>query len=381
MKNLVYAVLALGFVATTQNAEAQSEDTYKIGMIASQTGAAAFLGDPFYKSAVLAVERANAAGGINGKKIELIGYDDETSPDKALNFAKRLVFDDKVAVIVGPSLSSTARAILPTTECAGVPVIYNTPITEPPAHSFQFSAWPSEEASYRVTLEHMKKVGVKKLAALAMTDTTGESGLKQLQTLAPEYGIEIVAAERISAQDKDVTPQLSTIKGAEPDAVYAALSGASVAIVCRGYIRLGMTQPIAFSTGAVSLTWPDILKGITPQTLIFPTYKVLLGPDVIPDTDASHAQLVEYFKAYQGKYNLRPDSTGGTGYDSTNLAIAALREGGNDRMKVRTALEGITGFVGTNAVITFTPDHHRGAAPSEQMLGQFKDGKFLPLAK
>src|SRR5690606_6380389 len=124
-------------------------------------------------SAKMAVDRANEAGGIDGKKIELIVYDSEASADKALVFVKRLISDDKVSVILGPDISSTVRATLPTIEEAGVPALYNTPVIEPKANSFHFTPWPSEEVSYRVPLASMQKRGIKKLAVIATTDTTG----------------------------------------------------------------------------------------------------------------------------------------------------------------------------------------------------------------
>jgi branched-chain amino acid transport system substrate-binding protein len=367
-------------IVCLQQAHAQSGDEIRIGIIASETGAVSFLGDPFIKSVRLAVEQVNETGGINGKKIKLISYDDESSPDKALTFAKRLVAEDKVAVILGPSISSTTRAILPTTDAAGIPIIYNTPIIEPPSGSFQFSVFPSEEASYRVALKELQKRGVKKLGMLASTDTTGESGVKWIEKLADSYGLTLVAKERFDLQDKDMTAQLTKIKGAGVDAVFAPLSGSSVAVVCKGYIRLGMKQPLVVSTGAVTIHYPNLLKGITPDTLIFPTYKVVLGPDAVPASDPSRKVLDYYFKTYQAKWGQRPDATGGSGYDAANVIFQALKTANStEPAKIRDALYKVKNFAGTNVVVSFAPDQHRGAGPNDQRMGQFKDGKFLML--
>ena len=374
----VVASAAFGLVAA-QVAHAQAgAEPFKVGIIASETGAVSFLGDPFIKSVRMRVDQVNQAGGINGRKVQLFAYDDESSPDKALAFAKRLVLEDKVTVILGPSLSSTSRAILPTTEAARIPVIYNTPINEPPPGSFQFSVFPSEETSYRVALQELQRRGVKNLAVLATTDTTGESGFNWLNKLAGTYGMTIVGAERLDINDKDVTPQMTNLRSKNPDAVYSALSGAAVAVVCKGYVRLGMKQPLVFSTGAVTTNFPDLLKGITPETLIFPTYKVLLGPETLPASDPSHKPLVEYTKAYQARYGKRPDSTGGSGYDAAGIAFLALEKvNANDPVKVRDAIQQIKNYPGVNAVLTYSPEQHRGAGPSEQRMAQFKDGRFI----
>ena len=381
-KSTVAAVVAcatFGLIASqTAHAQAGGGEPFKVGIIASETGAVSFLGDPFIKSVRMRVDQVNQAGGINGRKVQLIAYDDESSPDKALAFAKRLVLEDKVTVILGPSLSSTTRAILPTTEAARIPVIYNTPINEPPPGSFQFSVFPSEETSYRVALQELQRRGVKSLALLATTDTTGESGLNWLNKLAGTYGMTIVGAERLDINDKDVTPQMTNLRSKNPDAVFSPLSGAAVAVVCKGYVRLGMKQPLVFSTGAVTTNFPDLLKGITPDTLIFPTYKVLLGPETLPQSDASYKPLVDYSKAYQARYGKRPDSTGGSGYDAAGIAFLALeRVNANDPVKVRDAIQQIKNYPGVNAVLTYSPEQHRGAGPSEQRMAQFKDGRFM----
>ena len=386
MSRVFKAVLSATVLATAaftavapQSAWSQAEP-FRVGIIASETGAVSFLGDPFIKSVRMRVDQLNAAGGINGRKVQLFAYDDESSPDKALTFAKRLVTEDKVSVILGPSLSSTTRAVLPTVEAAKIPILYNTPINEPPPGSYQFSVFPSEETSYRVALEELQKRGVKRLAILATTDTTGESGSGWLNKLAPTYGMTLVGSEKLNINDKDVTPQMTVLRATNPDAVFVALSGAAVAAVCRVYVRLGMKQPLVFSTGAISINFPDLLKGITPDTLIFPTYKVLLGPEALPDSDGSKKPLAEYFRDYQAKYGKRPDSTGGSGFDAANLAFYALgKVNANDPAKVREALQLVKGFNGVNAVYTFTPEQQRGAGPSEQRMGQFQDGKFMML--
>ncbi len=373
---LAAAIAAAASMFGLAGAQAQAPDSYKIGLIASITGPGSFLGDPFANAAKLAVERANAAGGIAGKKIELVVYDTEASADKTLVFAKKLISEDKVSVILGPDFSGTVRAILPTTDAAGIPVLYNTPVIEPKAGSFHFTPWPSEGTSYRVALTSLKGRNVKKLAILATTDLSGESGMKQVQRLAGEYGMTVGAVERMELQDKDVTAQLTNIKGAAPDAVFFAGSGAAVAVVAKGYTRLGLKQPLTISTGAVSANFPALLKGIAPDTLIFPTYKMLLV-DSLPANDPNREPIQTFLKLFQDKYGKKTDFYGGAGWDLANIAIAAMKKVGNNPGKIRDAVQQIKDFPGTMAVLTFTPENHRGAGPDAQLMGQFKDDKFV----
>jgi branched-chain amino acid transport system substrate-binding protein len=373
------AALFCGAAAASASAEAAGEPL-KIGLVAAITGPGGFIGDPFDKAAKLAVDRANAAGGVNGRKIELIRYDSEGSPDKALVFIKRLISEDKVSVILGPDFSSNVRAVLPTTENAGVAVLYNTPVIEPKPHSFHFTPWPSEETSYRVAYAALKAKGVKKLAAIATTDTTGESGLNWLNKLAGEYGLTIAATEHFDPQDKDVTAQLTKIKGANPDAVFFMGSGATVAVVCKAYTHLGMHQPLAISTGAVSGTFPQLLAGITPDTLIFPTYKMLVV-DGLPQSDPNRKPILDFAQLYQEATGKRADFFAGAGWDLAQIAIMAMKTAGPDRTKIRDALEQVKNYPGTISMLSFASDNHRGAGPDAQVMGQFKDGKFVPYGK
>ena len=373
---LTAGALAIGMLALPVQPVLAQSDSYKIGLVSSLTGPGAFLGDPFNRAAKMAIERANAAGGINGKKIDLIVYDSEASADKALVFVKKLITEDKVSVILGPDFSGTVRAVLPVIEEAGIPTLYNTPVIEPKAGSFHFTPWPSEETSYRVALTSLKGRNIKKLAVIATTDVTGESGLKALQGLAAEYGVTVGPVERMELQDKDVTPQLTNIKGSKPDGMFFIGSGAAVAVVAKGYTRLGMTQPMAIGTGSVSATFPELLKGITPDTLIFPTYKMIVV-DSLPDSDPNKKPIRDFMQAYEAKQGKKADFFAGAGWDLANIAVEAMKKAGTDPKKIRDAIEQIKNYPATMAMLTFSKDNHRGAGPDAQVMGQFKDGKFM----
>jgi branched-chain amino acid transport system substrate-binding protein len=368
---LIAVLASLALAARAANAQ-----EYKIGLVSSLTGPGAFIGDPFAKAAKLAVDRANAAGGINGKTVQLIVYDSEASADKTLVFVKKLINDDKVSVILGPDFSGTVRASLPLIEEARIPSLYNTPIIEPQPNSFHFTPWPSEEASYRVALKTLEGRGVKTMGVIATTDLSGESGLGWIQKLHAEYGIDIVASERMEMADKDVTAQLTKLKVARPDAVFSVGSGAIVAVVAKGYVRLGFTQPLMLSTGAVSSSFPKLLKGIEPDTLIFATYSLLVV-DTLPDGNASKKPIKDFLKAYKENYGEDGDQYGGCGWDMAQIAIDAMRKAGADPVKVRDEIQQVANYPGTVGPITFTPEQHRGTTADAFFMAQFKDGKFV----
>ena len=370
-KFLTVAVSILPFAAQTATGQ-----EYKIGLVASATGYGSFIGDPFVKSAKMAVEKANAAGGINGKKIELIIYDSEGSADKTLVFVKKLIQSDNVSILLGPDFSGTVRASLPTIEAAKMPTLYNTPIIPPKADSYHFTPWPSEETGYRVALKSLQARGVKKLAVIATTDLSGKSGLDWVEKVHGEYGMELVKVERMEPADKDVTAQLTNIRAAHPDAVFSIGSGAIVAVVCKGYTRLGFNQPLMLSTGAISSKFPELLKGITPDTLIFASYNMLVV-DTLPDSDPIKKPMQEFIKLYKDKTGEAADFFASSGWDLANIAIDALRAVGTDNDKIKAYIESVKDYPAMLAPLTFTKDNHRGAADSAFIMAQFKDGKFF----
>jgi branched-chain amino acid transport system substrate-binding protein len=376
--------LMLGVAAATslaQNLAAQTTEAppLKIGMLASLTGPGAFGGDPTAKAAKLAVDQVNAAGGINGRKVELTTYDTEGSADKALVFMKRLIGEDQVSVVLGPDFSATVRASLPASEEAKVPVLFMTPIVEPKPDSYQFTTFPSEETSYRVALSHLKARKVHKLSVVATTDLTGESGVKNLQRLSGEYDITLVAIERLEGLDKDVTPQLTNAARATPDAIFYIGTGAGVAVICKGFVRLGLQQPLVISTGAVSGTFPQLLKGIAPDILLFPTYKMMLS-DALPADDPNKIEIDKFSKIYEEAYKKKADFYAGSGWDVARIAMLAMGTGGDDRTKIRDAILQIHNFVGAFTTVSFAPGQHRGGGADAQVMGQFKDDKFFPAA-
>ena len=100
-----------------------AQEPIRIGAFLSVTGGAAFLGDPEQKTLELYVEKLNAAGGVLGRKLQLVSYDSAGDAEKARTFAKRLIEQDKVDVIVGGSTTGETMAVVPLVEAAGMPFI------------------------------------------------------------------------------------------------------------------------------------------------------------------------------------------------------------------------------------------------------------------
>ena len=120
----------------------------------------------------------------------------------------------------------------------------------------------------------------------------------------------------------------------------------------------------------------ELLKGITPDTLIFPTYKMIVV-DTLPASDPVKSKIAEFMKLYEEKQGKKADFFAGAGWDLANIAMEAMKRVGDDPKKIRDAIQQIRNFPATMAVLSFSPENHRGAGPTAQVMGQFKDGKFM----
>jgi branched-chain amino acid transport system substrate-binding protein len=170
-------------LAICASVPAFAADPYKLGFISAATGYGAFIGDPEVKAARLYVKLLNQAGGIGGRQVELVVYDSEGSPEKAVVAMKRLITQDKVTAVIGPDFSSTVRAVLPLVEEAKIVAWGMTPVITPPAGSYMFASFPIQEYAYEQEIVWFKKRGLNTLGILASTDTTGQEGVKFLREI------------------------------------------------------------------------------------------------------------------------------------------------------------------------------------------------------
>ena len=171
------AAAALAFGA---GLPALAADPIKIGAVLSVTGPAAFLGDPELKTMQLYVERINKAGGVLGRQIQLVHYDDGTDAGKANSFAKRLIDDDKVDVIVGGTTTGSTMSMVPLVEKAEIPFISlaGAVVIIDPVKKWVFKTPHTDRMAAEKVFEDMKKRGLTKIALISDTGGFGASGKK-----------------------------------------------------------------------------------------------------------------------------------------------------------------------------------------------------------
>jgi len=338
---------------------------YKVGAVFSVTGRASFLGDPEKKTAEMVVEQINNAGGINGQKLKLIIYDDEGDATKCNLAVKKLITQDKVCAVIGPSLSGLSLAVIPVFEkykmpnvscAASYKIVHNEKTGKP--YKWVFKVPQSDSMAVEAVYTHLKNRGINKIAIMSVTSGFGASGRGQLIKFAPEYGMTIVADEKYGPKDTDMTAQLTKIKGKAPQAIINWSIGPTQVTVLRNWRDLGMTSiPFYQSHGFGSRQNIKMAAGAA-EGVVAP-----LGacntPEALP-ASSQKTVTMKYNQDYMAKYNEPVASFGGHAWDSLMLVVNALKAVGCDKAAIRDHIENTKNFVGQHGVFNFSPDDHNG---------------------
>lgn len=369
---LAGAVLALGSLT------AMASDPIKVGSVLSVTGPAAFLGDPELKTLQLYVEDINKKGGVLGRQLQLVHYDDGSDANKANGFAKRLLDDDKVDILIGGTTTGSTMSMVPLAEKSGTPFISlaGAVVIVEPVKKFVFKTPHTDRMAAEKVFEDMKKRGLTKVALFSETSGFGQSGKKETELVAGKYGITLVANETYGPKDTDMSPQLTKIKSAPGvQAVFVFGLGQGPAIVTKNYKQLGITLPLYQSHGVAS---DEFLKlaGPAAEGVRLPSPAQLIG-DKLPANDPQKPVVLAYDKAYKERYKQDVSTFGGYAYDGLMLAVDAIkRAGSTDKAKVRDAIEATKGYIGSSGKVNMSPTDHMGLDLSSFRMLEVKNGDW-----
>ncbi|MEA3416600.1 MAG: ABC transporter substrate-binding protein [Thermodesulfobacteriota bacterium] len=354
---------SMGLLISQANA---FDGEYKVGAVFSVTGRGSFLGDPEKKTARMLAEKINNAGGINGKKLELVLYDDEGDATKCNLAVKKLITRHKVCAVIGPSLSGLSLAVIPVAEkyktplvscAASYKIVHNKKTGKP--YKWVFKSPQSDSMAVKAIYTHLKNRGINKIAIISVTSGFGASGRSELIRLATEYNMNIIADEKYGPKDTDMTAQLTKIKGKAPAAIVNWSIGPTQVTVTRNWRDLGMAGiPLYQSHGFGSRKNIKLAAGAAEGVLC-----PLGGCNIAELLPADHPQksaTMDYLKDYTAKYNEPLSSFGGHAWDALQIVVNALTAAGNDKAGIRDYIENTKGFVGQHGVFNFSPDDHNG---------------------
>ncbi len=379
------AVLALGLAGCSESAEsgggqAAPDDSgpITIGAVLDITGAGASLGVPERQALELLAEQLQAEGGIDGREVELIIEDDQSTEDGAAQAMNKLVNQDEVDIVLGASRTGPSLAMRPVAESSQVPMISlaaNQAIVE--GSEWVFKSAQNDRVVIERMVEYMSAQGWSTVGLARDASGFGEGVQEMFDEVGAEAGIKVVAVERFAPDATDFTAQMVNLRdaGADVNVIWGIPPAAGLAQ--RAYAQLGITTPVMQSHGIGNQVFLDT-AGDAANGLVAPLGRLVVA-DQLPADDPQKEVITAFIEDYTAKYDEGPSTFAGHAYDGWQLAVDALREAGTDPQALRDHLEGVTDFVGISGTFTMTPEDHSGLTKEALVLVGVQDGAWTLL--
>lgn len=334
--------LKVGFAAAMAallgwGGSAIAQEAIKVGFVGAISGPAADLGRPSRDGALLKIDKINAAGGIGGRPLELVVYDDESNPAKAVAAVRRMAESDNVIAVISGTTTGSTLATLKITQEIELPhvvVVAQAPIVTRPIDPWTFRVTGNFDHEIQRIAAYLQAAGFTKVALLKDSGTVGQEAFASLKPQLDKLGIEIVANEDVVINATDVTAQTLSIRRAEPAAVVFYGYGAEAALFGKTLQQVGFDVPVIGNRG---LAMPVFLE----------TGGAAVDGFVITDNFTAKkkiaADFAASFKASKGYEVI--NAFPGLGYDGLGVLAAALANAKSiDRQGVRDALEAVEGY-------------------------------------
>ena len=371
-------ICAAGFVAIAAAlgcvSPALSADPIVIGSVQDLTGPVATLGQYGKRGVDLAIAEVNAAGGVNGRPIELVSLNSESKPELAASLALRLASRSDVLALIGGTFGSTQLAVGSIAQKEKVPFVTPTGVIgeDQRTWKYQFHTLADFNDASKMMLDYAKKKNLKKLGLLRLEREYGELGSKFLRQLAPQYGITIVAEERGADGDRDFTAQLTKIRDANPDFIIVWFANPGGSLVLRNARQLGIRLPMI---GPVSMDSSATVKLAGAAAEGFVVTSQIAGSEVLPRQKA-------FADAYAKQFPEQPESNTfeAIGYDLVKIIVAALKTIPEPytREKLRDAIAKLK-YEGAGTVVSYS-DTKNDPSADTIVLTTISNGHFV-LAK
>ncbi len=373
MRRTLKGMLGITLVSAALAGTAYAAEPFRIGAAFDLTGGAAMVGDPSRKVAEMLVEEVNAAGGINGSKVEVVYDDTASDPTRAVTVVKKMIEKDHVLAIVGPTTTGNTMAVVKLVEESGTPLIAcvgGTPVVVP-VKKFVFKTPQTDIVAVARLYDHLAKKGIRKVALLTSSSSFGQAGKVELTRQAGPLGIEVVAEEKYNDDDKDMSAQLTAISGKGSQAIIAWGIGPAPAIIAKNVKALGIKTPLFLSHGMADPSFTK-LAGDAAEGVMMPASRVIVA-EQLPASDPNRALLVDFRKRYVARYG-EFSNHAAYAYDAFKILFAALKTAGADRAKIRDAIESTRDFAGADGVFNFTPEDHNGLTKESMLVVGVKNG-------
>lgn len=349
-------------------AKEESKDPIRIGFFAPITGAAASDGLSTSNSAELAVALINEKGGINGRLVELVKYDDALDTKQAVNIAQKLTTKDNVVAVVSGSYSGPTRVAAPIFQEAKMPMLsgyaIHPDVTKSGDFIFSqsFAGSVQGRAGAKVAIDMLK---AKRISIIAVDIDFGKQLSESFTEYAVAHGAEIVSVDKFAMADKEFSPVITKLKEeVKPDMIYMANYYGHGAEIARQAKKMGLDVPILGTEGIDSFQFLEI-GGADVEGVMLTTNM---------NRDSKNESTQQYIKTYTEKYGIVPDMVGASVYDAFEVLFKVIGDVGTEPEKIRDAIKGLKNFeTVTGNLIEYAPSREAIKPVEIQIV---KDGNF-----
>lgn len=327
-------------------------DTIRIGGLAPLTGDAASYGVAVNNAIQMAVEDINANGGIDGKQIKYIYYDEKGDTTEATNAYNKLVQDDKVVAIIGDVTTKPTLAVAQTSQQDNIPIITATAtaaevtLTGPNIFRACFTDPFQGElmASYA-----SEKLGATKVAVLSdMADDYSSGIAEAFVAKAEELGMQVVADEKYQDGDVDFKSQLTNIKGQNPDVLFLPVYYEDLRLISAQAKEVGVTAQLCGADGWDSVLTDNFDSSVLNGGVFCSQYS----------TESTDERVQNFISAYKEKYEMDPNMFAVLAYDATNMMAQAISDAGStDSQAIIDAMAALE-YDGLTGHMTFDEDRN-----------------------
>lgn len=369
IKYILITLLSLAVLSSAASDSHKPEQTIKIGMSAAFTGQSSDIGNSLYGGAMSYFNKVNLNGGINGRKIQLINYDDGYNPIPALHNTLKLINEDKVLLLFSYVGTPTVTRVLPLLKLYSddnfylfFPLTGAQPQREPPYDKFVFNFRASYRDETKGLVDNFVTIGRKNIAVFYQADAYGRSGWDGVNKALQKYNLNIVSEatyRRGTGFEESFKAQVDIFRKSSPDAIISIGSYQACAGLIRDIRNDDWQIPIANLSFVNSESMLKLLLNESDKS--GKDYSInIINSEVVPNYNDTSLEIVNEYRKYNQNYNF----IGLEGFINAKLVVEMLsRMGDNiDRAKLKKTVESIRNYdIGLSEKISFLPDKHQAS--------------------
>jgi branched-chain amino acid transport system substrate-binding protein len=345
--SMILSVACVQKGGNTNGTTAPTGDGIKVGVYGDTSGATSSFGQSTKNGIQLAFEEINAAGGINGKKLEMVFEDDQGTPEKAKTVISKLISQDKVVAVLGEVASSNSLAAAPVAQEAKIPMITpsstNPKVTEVGDYISRVCFIDPFQGSVMAKFA-ANTLKAKTAAILGDNSSDYSKGLtKFFEEEFVKLGGKVITKQTYAQKDQDFKGQLTQMRDQKPDVIYIPGYYGEVGIIARQARELGMTMPLLGGDGWDS---PELWKlgGASLKNAYISNHY---------SADNPAPEIQNFVKSYKLKFGVDPDSLAALAYDSAKVLANAIKvAGGTESAKLKDAINATKEYPGVTGKIT-----------------------------